>query len=46
MNRDFVELLRAFVEADVRFVVVGAGVTFADTWRGRVQGKFDIDGLT
>ena len=114
MNRDFVDLLRAFVEADVRFLVVGAyalafygrparrdldvsvdatpdnagrvmralrafgaplaavseadfaspgvvfqigvppgridvltdltGVKFADTWRGRVRGKFgDLD---
>lgn len=24
MNRDFVDLLRAFIDADVRFLIVGA----------------------
>ena len=40
MNPDFVDLLRAFVEADVRFLVVGA---YALAVHGRPRGTGDID---
>ena len=40
MNRDFVELLQAFVAADVRFLVVGA---YALAVHGRPRGTGDLD---
>ena len=40
MNRDFVDLLRAFVAADVRFLVVGA---YALAVHGRPRGTGDLD---
>jgi hypothetical protein len=40
MNRDFVELLQAFVAADVRFLVVGA---YALAAHGRPRGPGDLD---
>ena len=49
MNRDFVDLLRAFTDADVRFLVVGA-YALAFYGRPRATGDRpkdlgDIDGL-
>ena len=40
MNPDFVDLLRAFVEADVRFLVVGA---YALAHHGRPRATGDLD---
>ncbi len=40
MNPDFVDLLRAFVNADVRFLVVGA---YALALHGRPRGTGDLD---
>jgi hypothetical protein len=40
MNRDFVDLLRAFVAADVRFLVVGA---YALAVHGRPRATGDLD---
>ncbi|MBM3778175.1 MAG: hypothetical protein FJW23_08035 [Acidimicrobiia bacterium] len=40
MNPDFVDLLRAFVAADVRFLVVGA---YALAHHGRPRGTGDLD---
>jgi hypothetical protein len=40
MNPDFVDLLRAFVEADVRFVIVGA---YALAVHGRPRATGDLD---
>ncbi len=40
MNQDFVDLLRAFVDADVRFLVVGA---YALALHGRPRGTGDLD---
>jgi hypothetical protein len=40
MNRDFVDLLRAFIAADVRFLVVGA---YALALHGRPRGTGDLD---
>jgi hypothetical protein len=40
MNRDFVDLLRAFIAADVRFLVVGA---YALAVHGRPRGTGDLD---
>ena len=40
MNPDFVDLLRAFVAADVRFMVVGA---YALAVHGRPRGTGDLD---
>jgi hypothetical protein len=40
MNPDFVDLLRAFIAADVRFVVVGA---YALAHRGRPRATGDLD---
>jgi hypothetical protein len=40
MNPDFADLLRAFVEADVRFLVVGA---FALAVHGRPRATADLD---
>ena len=40
MNEDFVELLRAFVAADVRFLIVGA---YALAVHGRSRGTGDLD---
>jgi hypothetical protein len=40
MNQDFVDLLRAFVDADVRFMVVGA---YALAVHGRPRGTGDLD---
>ncbi len=40
MNQDFVDLLRAFVDADVRFLVVGA---YALALHGRPRGTEDLD---
>ena len=40
MNPDFVDLLRAFIDADVRFLVVGA---YALAVHGRPRGTGDID---
>jgi hypothetical protein len=40
MNQDFVDLLRAFVDADVRFLVVGA---YALAIHGRPRGTGDLD---
>lgn len=48
MNPDFVDLLRAFSEADVRFLVVGA-YALAHHGRPRATGRTkdlgDIEGL-
>jgi hypothetical protein len=45
MNPDFVDLLRAFADADVRFLVVGA-YALALHGRPRATGDLgDIDGL-
>jgi hypothetical protein len=41
MNQDFVELLRAFIDADVRFLVVGA-YALAHHGRPRATGDLDI----
>jgi hypothetical protein len=41
MNRDFVDLLRAFAEADVRFLIVGA-YALAHHGRPRATGDLDI----
>jgi len=40
MNPDFIDLLRAFVAADVRFLVVGA---YALAFHGRPHGTGDLD---
>jgi hypothetical protein len=40
MNQDFVDLLRAFVDAEVRFLVVGA---YALALHGRPRGTGDLD---
>lgn len=40
MNADFVDLLRAFVDADVRFLVVGA---YALALHGRPRATGDLD---
>lgn len=40
MNQDFVDLLRSFVAADVRFLVVGA---YALAHHGRPRGTGDLD---
>ena len=40
MNQDFVDLLRAFIVADVRFLVVGA---YALAVHGRPRGTGDMD---
>ena len=40
MNQDFVDLLRAFVDADVRFLVVGA---YALALHGRPRATGDLD---
>ena len=40
MNQDFVDLLRAFVDADVRFMVVGA---YALAIHGRPRATGDLD---
>ena len=40
MNQDFVDLLRAFVDADVRFMVVGA---YALALHGRPRATGDLD---
>ena len=40
MNPDFVDLLRAFTEADVRFLVVGA---YALAHHGRPRATGDLD---
>jgi len=40
MNQDFADLLRAFVDAEVRFLVVGA---YALAVHGRPRGTGDID---
>ena len=40
MNPDFVDLLRAFVEADVRFLIVGA---YALALHGRPRSTGDLD---
>lgn len=40
MNRDFVELLRAFIAADVRFLIVGA---YALALHGRPRATGDLD---
>lgn len=40
MNRDFVDLLRAFVDAEVRFLVVGA---YALAIHGRPRATGDLD---
>jgi hypothetical protein len=40
MNQDFVDLLRAFADADVRFLVVGA---YALAIHGRPRGTGDLD---
>lgn len=40
MNQDFVDLLRAFVDADVRFLVVGA---YALAIHGRPRATGDLD---
>jgi hypothetical protein len=42
MNQDFVDLLRAFAAADVRFLVVGA---YALAIHGRPRGTGDLDVL-
>jgi hypothetical protein len=41
MNQDFVELLRAFVAADVRFLIVGA-CALALHGRPRATGDLDV----
>lgn len=41
MNPDFVDLLRAFTEADVRFLVVDA-YAFAHHGRPRATGDLDV----
>jgi hypothetical protein len=40
MNQDFVDLLRAFIDADVRFMVVGA---YALAHHGRPRATGDLD---
>ena len=40
MNQDFVDLLRGFIEADVRFLVVGA---YALAYHGRPRATGDLD---
>jgi hypothetical protein len=40
MNRDFVDLLRAFADADVRFLIVGA---YALAHHGRPRATADLD---
>jgi hypothetical protein len=40
MNPDFIDLLRAFIAADVRFLVVGA---YALGFHGRPRGTGDLD---
>ena len=40
MNRDFIDLLRAFADADVRFLVVGA---YALAFYGRPRATGDLD---
>jgi hypothetical protein len=40
MNQDFVDLLRAFVEAEVRFLLVGA---YALAVHGRPRATGDLD---
>lgn len=40
MNPDFIDLLRAFIVADVRFLVVGA---YALAFHGRPRGTGDLD---
>ena len=40
MNQDFVDLLQAFVAADVRFLVVGA---YALALHGRPRATGDLD---
>jgi hypothetical protein len=40
MNQDFVDLLRAFIDADVRFLVVGA---YALAVHGRPRATGDLD---
>ena len=40
MNQDFVDLLQAFIDADVRFLVVGA---YALAVHGRPRGTGDLD---
>jgi hypothetical protein len=40
MNQDFVDLLRAFVDADVRFLIVGA---YALALHGRPRATGDLD---
>ncbi len=40
MNRDFVDLLRAFIDADVRFLIVGA---YALALHGRPRATGDLD---
>ena len=40
MNPDFIDLLRAFIAADVRFLVVGA---YALAFHGRPRGTADLD---
>lgn len=40
MNPDFIDLLRAFIAADVRFLVVGA---YALAFHGRPRGTGDLD---
>lgn len=42
MNQDFVDLLRAFVAHDVRFLIVGA---YALALYGRPRATGDIEGL-
>lgn len=41
MNQDFVELLRAFIAADVRFLIVGAYALALDG-RPRATGDLDV----
>jgi hypothetical protein len=40
MNQDFVDLLRAFIAADVRFLIVGA---YALALHGRPRATGDLD---
>jgi len=40
MNRDFIDLLRAFIDADIRFLVVGA---YALAFHGRPRATGDLD---
>jgi hypothetical protein len=42
MNPDFVDLLRAFIAADVRFLIVGA-YALALHGRRRATGDLDVD---